>query len=85
MNTRERERKLIPIEGSVWESWQLEGTPFGIEKIAPYDYVVFRMWGRERVYMSITKDKGFTSREFSYLYLLEKAREYEESIVVAQE
>lgn len=85
MNTRERERKLILLEGSAWDSWQLEGTPFGIEKIGPRDYVVFRMWGRERVYLSVTRDKGFTSREFSYLYLLEKAREYEKSIITAQE
>ena len=85
MNTRERERKLILLEGSAWDSWQLEGTPFGIEKIGPRDYVVFRLWGRERVYLSVTRDKGFTSREFSQLYLEEKAREYEKSIVVAQE
>ena len=77
-------KKLIPLEGA-WESWQLEGTPFGIERIGPRDYVVFRVWGRERCYLSITKDKGFTSRNFSQLYLEEKAREYEESIIVGQE
>lgn len=84
MKTRERERKLIPLDGA-WESWQLEGTPFGIERIAPRYYVVFRLWGRERVYLSVTKEKGFTSRDFSQLYLEEKAREYEKSIITAQE
>ena len=77
-------KKLIPLKGA-WESWQLEGTPFGIERIAPRDYAVFRLWGREKVYLSVTKEKGFTSRDLSLLYLEEKAREYEESIVVAQE
>lgn len=74
--------KLITLTDSAWDSWKIEGFPFGIEKIAPRDYVVFRLWGSARVYMSVTKDKGFTSRGMALLYLEEKVKQYKENIVV---
>lgn len=80
MNT---DLKLITLTDSAWDSWQVEGTPFGIEKIAPRDYVVFRFWGGARVYMSVTKDKGFTSRDMALLYLEGKVKEYKENIITA--
>ena len=77
MNT---DLKLITITDSAWDSWQVEGTPFGIEKIAPRDYVVFRFWGKNRIYM---RDTGFTSRDMALLYLEEMVRKYRESIITA--
>lgn len=77
MNT---DLKLITITDSAWSSWQVEGTPFGIEKIANRDYVVFRLWGKNRIYI---REDGFTSRDMALLYLEEMVRKYRESIITA--
>lgn len=71
--------KLIEIEGG-FPAWQIEGTPFGIEKIAPRDYVVFRLWGKARIYI---RDTGFTSRDMALLYLEDMVEKYRASIIEA--
>ena len=70
--------KLIKDEASVWETHLVEGYPFGIEKIAPRDYVVFRLWGKTRVYI---RDTGFTSKQQAHDYLVPMIEKYKNSIV----
>lgn len=72
--------KLIKDSASVWETHLVEGYPFGIEKIAPRDYVIFRLWGGRRVYL---RDEGFVSKAQALAYLEPIIEKYESSIVVA--
>jgi hypothetical protein len=72
--------KLIQHYESVWETHLIEGYPFGIEKIAPRDYVVFRMWGGRRVYI---RDEGFTSKAQALAYLEPIVQKYQSSIITA--
>jgi hypothetical protein len=72
--------KLIEIYDSAWQSWQIDGVPFGIEKIAPRDYVIFRIWGGKRLYL---RDTGFTSRDMALLYLENMVEKYRSSIITA--
>jgi hypothetical protein len=72
--------KLIEIYDSAWQSWQIEGVPFGIEKIAPRDYVIFRLLGSRRLYL---RDTGFTSRDMALLYLESMVEKYKSSIITA--
>ena len=73
--------KLIEIYDSAWQSWQIDGVPFGIEKIAPRDYVIFRIWGNsKRLYL---RDTGFTSRDMALLYLENMVEKYRSSIITA--
>jgi len=72
--------KLIKDTASVWETHLVEGYPFGIEKIAPRDYVIFRLWGGRRVYI---RDEGFLSKAQALAYLTPMIEKYEASIVVA--
>jgi len=77
MNT---ELKLVEVYDSAWQSWQIDGAPFGIEKIAPRDYVIFRLWGKKRIYI---REDGFTSRDMALFYLEEMVRKYRASIITA--
>lgn len=72
--------KLIKHHESVWETHFIEGYPFGIEKIAPRDYVAFRMWGGRRVYL---RDTGFTSKAQALDYLTPIVQKYQDSIITA--
>jgi hypothetical protein len=72
--------KLIKDSESAWETYMIEGYPFGIEKIAPRDYVVFRLWGSRRVYL---RDEGFTSKAQALAYLAPIVDHYERSIIRA--
>jgi hypothetical protein len=72
--------RLIKDSASVWETHLIEGYPFGIEKIAPRDYVIFRLWGRQRVYI---RDTGFTSKAQALAYLEPMVENYEASIIRA--
>lgn len=72
--------KLIKDKTSVWETHLVEGYPFGIEKIAPRDYVVFRLWANRRVYL---REQGFTSKQQAGAYLAPIVAKYEASIVTA--
>ena len=72
--------KLIKDSESAWETYMIEGYPFGIEKIATRDYVVFRLWGARRVYL---RDEGFTSKAQALAYLSPIVDQYESSIIRA--
>lgn len=71
--------KLIELSGG-FPAWQVDKTPFGIEKIDRGDYVVFRLWNNNRVYL---RDTGFTSRDMACLYLEEIVKNYRASIITA--
>lgn len=72
--------KLIKDEKSVWETYFIEGFPFGIEKIDSRDYVVFRLFGSRRVYL---REDGFTSKEQALAYLAPVVENYNNSIITA--
>lgn len=72
--------RLIKDSASVWETHLVEGYPFGIEKIDSRDFVVFRLWGKQRVYM---RDTGFTSKAQAFAYLKPMVEKYEASIITA--
>lgn len=56
------------------------GFPFGIEKIAPRDYVVFREFGSRRIYLRV---ESFTSKQQAADYLAPVVAKYEASIITA--
>lgn len=56
------------------------GYPFGIEKIAPRDYVVFREFGSRRIYL---RADSFTSKEQAISYLEPVVEKYAGSIITA--
>ena len=71
--------KTVKIE-SAWETYLVEGYPFGVEKIAPRDWVVFRVFGNRRIYL---RDTGFSSREQALTYLEHDVNTYRNSIIEA--
>lgn len=73
--------KLIKDPASVWDTDMVEGVPFGIEKIAPRDYVAFQLWGNRRIYLN--NSEGFTSKAKAIGYLESRIAKYKESIVVS--
>jgi hypothetical protein len=58
------------------------GYPFGIEKIAPRDYVVFREFGSRRIYL---RADSFTSKAQALDYLNPIVENYSNSIITAME
>lgn len=56
------------------------GYPFGVEKIAPHDYVVFREFGSRRIYL---RADSFTSQEQAFNYLEPMVEKYANSIITA--
>jgi hypothetical protein len=56
------------------------GYPFGIEKIAPRDYVVFREFGSRRIYLRV---ESFTSKDQALAYLAPVVENYSNSIITA--
>lgn len=54
------------------------GYPFGIEKIAHRDYVVFREFGSRRIYLRV---ESFTSKQQAHDYLVPIVAKYEASII----
>ena len=68
--------------------WQVEGFPFGIEKIDNACFVPFRLWGKARLYVGKYTDKGrenllFRSRREAKAYVEEAVKKYEKSIIRA--
>jgi hypothetical protein len=74
-----KKMELIELNGG-FPAWQVAETPFGVEKIDDRDYVVFRLWNGNRVYL---RDKGFTSRDMACLYLEGVVENYRASIIEA--
>jgi hypothetical protein len=56
------------------------GYPFGIEKINNRDYVVFREFGKRRIYL---REDSFTSKEQAKAYLSPIVEKYSNSIITA--
>jgi hypothetical protein len=63
-----------------WETHYVFGYPFGIEQIAPRDYVVFREFGKRRIYL---REDGFTSKAQALDYLAPIVEKYSNSIITA--
>ena len=72
---------LEPIAGSVWESWQMTGKPFGIERIDNHCYFNFRLFGSRRVYLD--REASYSSRENALKVLSSHIVKYEQSIIYA--
>jgi hypothetical protein len=74
------ELQLRKSLNDAWETHYVFGYPFGIEKIAPRDYVVFREFGSRRIYL---REDGFTSKEQALAYLAPMVEKYSNSIITA--
>ena len=66
--------------------WQVEGTPFGVEKIDRATYAPFRLWNNHRVYVGQYDDQGrkeltFPSRGEAQQYVEAAVREYRARII----
>jgi len=72
--------KLVQDTASVWDTYMIEGYPFGIEKIDARDWVVFRLFGSRRIYL---RDAGFTSKAQAHDYLVPIVEKYRSSIITA--
>ena len=59
----------------------IEGYPFGIERIAPCNYVVFRLWGNRRIYLRASEMLPFDSIKQAHNYLVPVIEKYEGSII----
>jgi hypothetical protein len=67
--------------------WQVEGTPFGIEKIDHAYYVPFRLWNKARLYVGAfqagkRESVTFSSRQEAMKYVEEAVKEYQNRIIV---
>jgi hypothetical protein len=64
--------------------WNLEGTPFGVEKIDRGAYVPFRLWGIYNARIYVTKEGKpllFTSKDEAMRYTEEKAKQYLSTVI----
>lgn len=66
--------------------WQVEGTPFGVEKIDNACYAPFRLWNNNRLYVGEYTDKGrkdllFRSRREAFAYVEKAVSEYKSKAV----
>ena len=75
--------ELIKDEASVWDTHMVKGYPFGIERIAPRDYVVFRLWGKTRIYLRDSGELPFDSIKQAHDYLAPVVAKYDSSIIKA--
>jgi len=72
--------RYVKDPNSVWETYMVEGYPFGIEKIDRGAWYAFHLWGRNRIYL-MTKGEG---RERAKAILEESLNDYKARIIVAQ-
>lgn len=49
--------RLIKDSNSAWETYLVEGYPFGIEKIDRGAWYAFKLWDNRRIYL-MTKGEG---------------------------
>ena len=69
--------------------WQVEGTPFGVEKIDHVCYAPFRLWGKARLYVGAFGESGkrenvlFRSRREAMAYVEEAVKNYQSQIITA--
>ena len=77
--------KLDPNDPYIW---QVEGTPFGVEKIDRATYAPFRLWNKNRLYVGEYSEKGrsdllFTNRREAFAYVEKAVESYRSSIIEA--
>ena len=70
--------KLIKDTASVWETYMVEGYPFGVEKIDRGAWYAFELWGKNRIYLD-TKGVG---KDKALALLADKLEDYKSRIVV---
>lgn len=68
--------------------WQVEGTPFGVEKIDHACYAPFRLWNSNRLYVGEYTEQGrkdllFRSRRKAMDYVEKAVKSYRASIITA--
>lgn len=80
--------KLDPNDPYIW---QVEGTPFGVEKIDNACYAPFRLWGKARLYVGAFGESGkrenvlFRLRREAMDYVEKAVKEYQAQIIEAVE
>ena len=66
-------------------TWQVEGAPFGVEKIDRAHYVPFRLWGSSRLYVMDRENRNenlyFTSRRDAFAYVEGAVKSYLSTII----
>jgi hypothetical protein len=70
--------RLIKDEASVWETYLVEGYPFGLEKIDRGAWYPFQLWGKRRIYL---ETKGM-SKEKAAAILKVRLEDYKSKIIV---
>lgn len=79
--------KLDPNDPYVW---QVEGTPFGVEKIENACYAPFRLWNKARLYVGAFGKSGkrenvlFSSRREAMTYVEKAVKEYQAQAIEAR-
>ena len=76
---KEGRMKLIKDTASAWDTYLVEGYPFGIEKIDRGAWYAFQLWGSRRIYLD-TKGVG---KDKAIKLMNEKLEDYKSRIVVA--
>ena len=71
--------KLIKNTASAWETYLVDGYPFGIEKIDKGAWYVFHLWGKNRIY----SDTRGTSKARAIELLTQELETYKENIIMA--
>lgn len=73
--------KLTEVKGTAWQTWQVEGTPFRIEKIDRACYYVYRLWGTREIFL---RQYRFASLAKASAHLEPIIEQYKSSIITAQ-
>jgi len=71
--------KLIKDTASAWDTYLVEGYPFGVEKIDRGAWYAFQLWGGRRIYLD-TKGVG---KDKAIELMAHKLEDYKSRIVVA--
>jgi len=71
--------KLIKDTASAWETYMVEGYPFGIEKIDRGAWYAFKLFGKDRIYLD-TKGMG---KERAKALLSHELEGYKSRIITA--
>lgn len=73
-----------------WDAHLIAGTPIGIEKLDRACWLVYRVWGNERAYVTheviqygkrVRDTKFFTSRASALEYAKQEVERYKQNIV----
>lgn len=70
--------KLIKDKASVWETYLVEGYPFGLEKIDRGAWFPFQLWGGKRIYL----DTKGTGKDKAKALLVERVEDYKSRIIM---